>query len=161
MSGIRFTKAEREAIRRAFEEVVINPPKGYRAAMESVLSKLDAAEVAPRKKSTALSVGAAIEVLRGVLGRRLVLPPGKLTAGWCAQMSNFLGKYGLTHELLKTAAVQASYEWQGNIKAESVIRQADKLIHNFEAERALGGAEPPGGWQGAEPFTVDLDDEEL
>mgnify|MGYP001577741393 CR=1 FL=1 len=93
------------------------------------------AEMRPRKTSV-LSVTAAIEAFRGVLGKRLVVPAGNPGAGWYAQLQNRINSSGLTPELCRTAAEMAAVMWKGPIKAESVIRQADVLLSDA-AEAAV------------------------
>lgn len=142
MAAVRLTKAERELIR-----TLVNgcEPKQRRVA-DGLLEKLAASEV-PRKKEGP-SVHVVIEVFRGVLGRRLITPPAPSPA-WYAQQSAQLARMGMTVELCRRAAQVAAEVWQGPIRAESIIRQADKLLH----EQAY---EPRGA-----AVYVDLADEEL
>lgn len=129
--AIRLTKLERAALLHALDECVTCPKPLKPAHFDSAAKKLRE-EDAP-KKTKGMSVGAAIEAFRGVLGRRLVLPPNP-SVGWYAQMGNRLAALGMTPELCRTAAETAARNWMGNIKAESIIRQADTLLHDSEEE---------------------------
>lgn len=133
MAGIRFTKAERQLIRSAIEAL------SHTKVTESILEKLDRSEVTPKKKREGMSVAAAIEAFRGVLGSRLVLPPNP-SAGWYAMQSAQLTRLGMTPDLCRAVAMQAGSIWQGNIKAESIIRQADRLLHDY-VENGAGGTD--------------------
>ncbi len=103
--------------------------KGWSAFYERVM----AAEIKP---ACVLSVKAAIESFRGVLGGRLVLPAGNPGAGWFSQMQKRINSSGLTVPLCLEAARLAGLEWKGPIKAESIIRQADVLL----SEAGWGGS---------------------
>ena len=148
--GVRFTKDEREFIRKA---TGITRSEKEERLREGILEKLDRSEVAPRKKAEGMGVKEAVEAFRAVLGRRLIEPPN-WTPQWAAMMSKRLALLGMTPDLCRAAALQAATEWAGPVKVESIVRQADKLLHNY----TTGGCEP-SGYQGA--VYVDLNDEEL
>ena len=88
-----------------------------------------AAEMKPKKnKGEGISVRKAIEVFRGVLGRRLVVPAGSPSPGWWAQLQKRLNDSGITEEHAQKAAEIAGANWKGLIKAESIVRQIDTLL---------------------------------
>lgn len=98
-------------------------------AWTSFHERVLAAELKPKKeKGEGISVRKAIEVFRGVLGRRLVIPAGSPSPGWWAQLQKRLNDSGITEELAKRGAEVAGAQWKGLIKAESIIRQIDGLL---------------------------------
>lgn len=127
--GIRFTKAEREKIKTAIED-----RPGYdasNAVNRSILSKLESAELPVKKHG--LSLQAALEAFRAVLGRRLIAPPAG-AGGVFAQMARRVAALGLTLGDCTTVAKVAAVEWQGPVRAESLVRQADKLLAMSQQE---------------------------
>ena len=95
------------------------------------------AELAPKKgkDGSGVSVRRAIEVFRGVLSRRLVMPAGEPSQWWFIKLQNKLNASGITEELAKKAAEVASVEWKGNIKVESLINQVDVLCSESTTSR--------------------------
>ena len=146
MAGIRFTKVEREYLRTWLEATGVMDfgAKGQKAKA-SILAKLDKAE-AP--KASGLDVKAAVEAFRGVLGSRLILPMG---AVW-GMMQNRIRALGLTEEDCRTIATVAASDWQGKVKAESLVRQAEKLLS--ESSVPASAKSTPRGRRGA----LEMDD---
>lgn len=147
-SAIRLTKAERDLIRR---RLVVETEKEA-ATRETILEKLTRSELPPVKKR-GISLTDAIAAVRGVLGSRLVLPP-TITAGWAAAQTNRLNQLGMTLDLCRLVAEEAGRQWRGPIKMESVVRQADRLLHD------IGQTVTPSP-SSAPRAVFDLEDEEL
>jgi hypothetical protein len=137
MAGaIRFTKAEREWMRGWLENAVkadaeVGDTKAVRAG-ESVLKKLELAEL-PVKQRSYLTVPDAIKAFREVLGPRLLAPRYE-ARGVLGQMKNRIQALGLTRSDCTTIAKVAGAEWKGVIRAESLVRQADKLLAGAQME---------------------------
>lgn len=134
MAGLRLTKAEREWIRLALfayapEDV---PEKQYVKITESIREKLRKSE-AP--KSTGIDVKAAVQAFEGVLGTRLVMPMGSV---W-GIMQNRIRALGLTVEDCTKIATVAAGEWAGRVKAESLVRQAEKLLQGDKTSTPVRG----------------------
>lgn len=107
----------------------------------SFYERVLAAEMKPRKKASGLTVAQAIEIFRGALGRRLVVPAGTPGPEWFIALQRRINSSGLTAELAKAAAETAGATWKGSIKAESIIRQADTLLS--DSNRDYLGASLP------------------
>lgn len=90
---------------------------------QSVLDKLLASEVVLE----APSCHKALEWMAEELGNRLI-PPPKGAAGVFAQISHRIRMLGLDERQIRRAAGAAGDQWTGLIKAESIIRQADRLL---------------------------------
>lgn len=113
-------------------------------ASKSILKKLDESE-APLNKSAAnhLTVNQAIGAFRSVLDRRLLVPPNGAGLVYI-RMQAKLKDLALTHEQCITAATQAGRQWQGNIKAQSILNQAEMLLANAESEPLPFSSSPTG-----------------
>lgn len=143
------------AIDGLFTEVDLSPwlsskqVKQWTAFHERVIR----AEMTPKKrKGEGITVTRAVDVLKGVLGKRLVLPaswpnPGKM---WFIPLQNRLNSSGLQKEHIEAAAKVAAAQWKGPIKAESVIRQTDTLLSDANMEM-LGLSLP-------DPVSADMED---
>lgn len=107
------------------EELSSKQLKAWSSFNERVLAAINKPK---RQRAGVLSVADAIEVFRGVLGRRLVVPAGQPGPEWYAPLQKRLYASGLTALLAKKAAEVAAAQWKGSIKAESLIRQADTLL---------------------------------
>jgi len=107
--------------------------KQWAGFYERVLS----AELAPKKgkDGSGVSVRRCIEIFRGVLSRRLIMPAGEPSQWWFIRLQNKLNASGITEELAKKAAEVASVEWRGNIKVESIINQVDSLCSESTTSR--------------------------
>lgn len=115
---------------------------------ESLLLKLEKAEMLAGSKVRGLSPQVAAEAFKEVLGNRLVLPPSGAGGAWGA-MAARIKALGLSRSDCVRIAKTAVAEWRpGPIRAESLVRQADVLL----AGTPWGGKEPTGGWQGAAPM---------
>ncbi len=124
MAGaIRLTKAEREFITRAIGTCRDNKEEKLRT---SIIAKLDKSE-APR--GTGIDVKAAVATFEGVLGARLIKPIG---AVW-GMMQSRLRVLGLTEADCTRIATVAGADWAGRIKAESLVRQAEKMLSDTAA----------------------------
>lgn len=148
MAGaIRLTKAEREFIREAIATHTspwgTASPKAQKLA-GSINAKLDKSE-AP--KGTGVDVKVAVAAFQGVLGTRLIMPMGSV---W-GIMQNRIRALGLTTADCTKIAEAAKGEWRGPVKAESLVRQAEKLLHGNPA----GDWSTPSGKRGA----LDIGDE--
>lgn len=136
--GFRPTKPERAAIKHAIEYTKLHTAfsKGELKAADSVLEKLVACEAPQVKSRSGLLVRDAITAFRSVIDRRLIAPPAGAN-GLFAQMQNRLNALGLTYEQCVTIATQANTEWKsGNIKVESLIRQAEVLLAHADGQYA-------------------------
>jgi hypothetical protein len=127
--GIRFRKPERELIGYAVtcyrnESVAIDSTK-FRLC-NAVLEKLAASE-APPPKPSGVSCSTAIDAFRSVLGPRLVVPPNPGAVYWVT-MTRKLQALGVTREQCVQIATVAAEEWQGKIKAESLVNQGAVLL---------------------------------
>lgn len=134
--AVRFVKAEREWLKLMLTQWLEVGAWGGKAKKnaESVLAKLKDSEAPQATSRNHLTVGQAIEAFRSVLDRRLVVPPNDSGLVYI-QMSHKLKALALTREQCVQAAEQAGREWkQGNIKAQSILNQAEKLLHNAESE---------------------------
>lgn len=130
MKGVRFTKAEADLIRALLETEasLARRDRGKRQAVAaSALAKLETAELPVKKAQYGVTVNEAIDAFRGVLGRRLLTPPWS-AIGVLSAMKNRLAALGLTRGDCETVARVAATEWQGTVRAESIVRQADKLM---------------------------------
>lgn len=148
--GIRFTKAERAWI--------LGFADGQAATSKlaaSIVAKLEESEL-PVKRASYLTVPDAIAAFRGVLGPRLIAPPFS-AAGVMGQMKNRIQALGLTKTDCETIAKVAGVGWQGQIRAESLVRQADKLLTESQLPLPVKAAPQPNSNGGA----VELDDDEI
>lgn len=143
MAGaIRLTKAEREYLRTWLTATgVMDFGKAGAKVKVSLLAKLDKSE---KPKTEGLGVKEAVGAFQGVLGDRLILPMG---AVW-GMMQNRIKALGLTVEQCSAIASAAGTQWSGRIKAESLVRQAEKLLTDE------GNPSTPRGRRGA----LDMDD---
>lgn len=154
--GLRLTKSERQSLKTLLDPVNINVGNyGNRLVKDaaSILDKLELAEM-PVAKGTYLTVNDAIDAFAGVLGKRLIAPTFQ-AVGVRAQMKNRIQALGLTRADCVTVAKVAGAQWQGAIRAESLVRQADKLLQ--ESQLDLSGAPPKP--KHASP--VELSDDEI
>lgn len=124
MKGVRFTKAEREFLVLAIETHDCTPKQEN--LRDAIKAKLELAEM-PVNKPAGLKVADAISAFRGVLGRRLVEPPSA-AYGVMGYMKQRIAALGLTVRDCETIAKVAAAEWRGAVKAESLVRQADRLL---------------------------------
>ncbi len=136
-------KADLEILAEAAQELdAVFRDKKLREQWASFYQRVELARLAPPKKpSVSISVNGAIEIFRGVLGKRLVLPAGNPGAGWFAPLQKRLNDSGLTKEHCEAAAKVAAVMWKGPIKAESIIRQCDVLLSDANME-SVGGMLP-------------------
>src|SRR5690606_29631606 len=102
--------------------------------LESALKKLELAEMPVKQRG--LTVPDAIKAFREVLGPRLLAPRYE-ARGVLGQMKNRIQALGLTRDDCITIAKAAAVEWQGVIRAESLVRQADKLLASAQMEVPL------------------------
>lgn len=152
MRGVRFTKAEREWLKAFVEPQSRVESKGGRLA-RSVLEKIELAEM-PVRRGTYLTVPDVIEAFREVLGARLLAPRHE-AAGVRAQMKNRIQALGLTRADCVTAAKVAGAKWQGTIRAESIVRQADMLLAESQLSLPTSRTPPP------RQSPVELGDDEI
>lgn len=134
---IRLRKADLEIL--AIADAVMDGRHGrvgsaHSRAWSSLMERVTAAEMRPRKPKPSISVNAAVTAFRGVLGNRLVMPAGNPGPGWWSQLQSRLNASGMTEALCTEAARAAGSAWRGPIKAESIIRQADVLLSEAGAE---------------------------
>lgn len=151
--GLRLTKLEREVVKFALEDW--SPKKAaWIKARESINAKLEESEL-PVKRSSYLTVDDAIAAFRGVLGPRLIAPL-PAAAGVKAQMKNRIQALGLTRADCESVARVAGVQWDGQIRAESLVRQADKLMAEAQLELPTAPRKP-----GTAPAPVELDDDDI
>lgn len=132
--AIRFTKAERELLLRLVSPVDMslnNCGSKIVKTAAAIRAKLELSELPV--KGSYLTVTDAISAFREVLGNRLVAP-GFQAVGVLGQMKNRIQALGLTRADCVTIAKVAGAEWQGLVRAESLVRQADKLMANGQLE---------------------------
>lgn len=138
--AVRFTKPEREILLYAIDELVTLPAgKGANAkrkALDSAKTKIEASELLSSKREggAPLSVGKAIDAFREVLGDRLVVPPTPGKLFWIT-MSRGLGVLGADEEQCRRIATVGGDQWQGHIKAESLVRQGAVLLNQWGSFR--------------------------
>ncbi len=148
MAGaIRFTAAER-----AWIAEQVGKAAGNKTA-ELVLAKLERSELPVRRAG--LAPQKAIEAFGEVLGRRLIVPPSG-AIGVYRQMAQRLASLGMTRGDCVTVAKVAAAEWTGHVRAESLVRQADKLMAASQQTIDYEGAT---GSMGISP--QDLQDDDL
>jgi hypothetical protein len=140
---VRFTAVERRTVGEALTLLEDHFGAVNRRAIASVRTKLEASELPVRR---GLPVARAIEAFRGVLGGRLIEPPSS-ASGVFAAMQKRLTALGLTIDNCAEVARAAGGAWTGAIKAESIIRQADRLLSGN-----------PGTELRAAPIRLDDDD---
>jgi hypothetical protein len=148
--AVRFTKPEREEIRAGLEwraKLTVNrpgrgpePTKSSKVAL-AALAKLDASEKPVEKVSSGVSCAVAIEAFRKVLGPRLVVPPNPGAPYWVT-MTRGLQSGGYTAEQCRRIAEVAAVEWQGRIKAESLVRQGAELLTREAPQEEYDSAVP-------------------
>ncbi len=97
-------------------------------AWSSFLSRVAADGMKKVQSSNSYPVRDAITVIREALGTRYCPPAGKPGVAYYAALQGTISRSGLTADLCQRAAKTALKEWGGRIKADSVIRQADKLL---------------------------------
>ncbi len=103
----------------------------------ALLAKIEKVEMLAGMKRTGITVGAALDAFKGVLGPRLLVPPSS-AAGVFGQMAQRLKALGLTAADCVAVAKSANERWpRGAIRAESLVRQADSLL--AEAQQDLPG----------------------
>lgn len=151
MAGaIRLTKAEREFLLNEVpfvRECALQ--SGNKRAMkvaDAIIAKLEAAE---KPRGSGVPAAQAVEAFREVLGNRLIAPLSGARGVW-AQIQNRLNALGLSRMDCVSAAKAAAAEWRGPIKAESIVRQADRLLQAAQLE--IPGA------RGASTAPVEMDD---
>lgn len=133
---MRLTKAERELLDALLDLDVrdltddVRERARFDKARLSLVAKLEAAE---KPRGTGVAVAAAVEAFREVLGNRLIAPLSSARGVW-AQMQNRLNALGLSRMDCISAAKVAGVEWRGAIKAESIVRQADRLLQAAQLE---------------------------
>jgi hypothetical protein len=131
-SGVRFTKPEREWLRVWLKEYEDGPTPtvGRLKLCESIVDKLDKSELvrARKKQRGGLSIDAALAAFAVALGGRLIRPPPRAFTVF-GQMARRIADLGLTKEDCTRIAIEAGRRWpRGGIKAESIVRQADRLM---------------------------------
>lgn len=132
--AVRFTKPERETIRELCRTVHLSDwSTKVVSAAQSILAKLEESEH-PKEKSSGLTVNQAVTAFRSALDRRLVVPPNGAGLEYI-RMQQRLESLALTYDQCVTAAMQAGREWpKGYIKAQSILNNAEKLLHGAESE---------------------------
>lgn len=132
-AGVRFTKAEREAIRTAFEE--FRPVKAsWITAKQSVLDKLEKSEmVKPSDKPSGIGWAAAAKAMREVLGPTLAVPSNP-SVEWMVKMNNRIRDLGLSlQDCRSIAKVLAAKQWRV-YSFEKTIWAADTLLAEAQLE---------------------------
>ena len=135
---MRFTKAERAWLFSLANEAVKADPGQTKMAM-NVFEKLKNAE---KPRGSGVPAAQAVEAFREVLGNRLIAPLSGARGVWAA-MQNRLNALGLSRMDCVSAAKAASVEWRGPIKAESIVRQADRLLQAAQLEIPGAGSQRP------------------
>ncbi len=145
--GIRFTRAEAALLKEILGFYVEScrrnegKVKTRLKEAESIISKLELAEM-PVKRGTYLAVNDAVAAFKEVLGQRLVAP-GFQAVGVLSQMKNRIQALGLTRADCVSIAKTAGAQWQGPIRAESLVRQADVLMAGAQQTFGSHIAPPP------------------
>lgn len=153
-AAIRFTKPEREIVRdRVFAVASQSEGKrGILAICQSIIAKLDESE-RPRPPASArgTSISEAMAAFREVLGGRLVPPPDGASGMW-AQMAKRVGALGITRLDCLSIAKTAGSQWRGQIKALSLVNQAETLL---QASQLISVDDEPLGHAAG---SVDMDE---
>jgi hypothetical protein len=145
VKAVRFTRAEREYLLQLLPE--------DNTTARKVAAKL-AAAAAPASPG-GISVVTACDAFRRVLRDRLILPL-KTARGVYAAMQKRLTALGLSEADCHEIARVAGEVWEGAIRAESLVRQADKLLGGL-----AGTATSIPGRPGAPVAPVTLGDDDL
>lgn len=128
MATLRLTKPERELIRDQLAIATLT--KADARVRESILVKLDESEKPkPKIPRAGVSISAAMEAFREELGVRLVSPP-EGASGMYSAMSRRLALLGLTKLDCLVIAKAAGTQWRGQIKAWSLVNQAETLLQS-------------------------------
>lgn len=127
---MRLRKSDREIL--ATLDNFITQEEGFLDAVEkktwsSFYTRVLAEEMKGTSKVTGYPVRDAIKAAEGVLGRRLVVPehPGQV---FYITLQKRINMSGLDADSIKRAAKAAGEQWNGKVKFESLIRQADSLL---------------------------------
>lgn len=129
MRGVRFIKKELERLETVLEQALdLEPDSTARKELSSIVAKLEAAKKPIDKAS--FTVPMAVRAIREVLGARIVLPPKYPSCGveWFSPLALRIKQLGLNQDDITEATKAAAQRWKGPIRAESIIRQADKLL---------------------------------
>jgi hypothetical protein len=145
VATLRLTKAEHDYLTWLLEDgagraTLRGTPD--KRALESVRTKLEVSALVKGKgRAPGISVRAATDAFRRVLGDRLVLPPSG-AAGVFAAMGKRLALLNLTEDDCEHVARAAAARWRGPVKAESLIRQAETLLSDAPQGTAPQGTPP-------------------
>lgn len=121
---------------------LLAPYRTERVVVE-IIAKLDKCEAA-KPTTLALTADDLVEVCKGALGSRLILPLSGAAGVWGVIIGR-LKQTGLTREQAARAARAAAVQWQGPVRLESIVRQADKLLHQPEANESPAQQDLFGG----------------
>lgn len=125
MRAIRFTRAEKELLVELLGPALVAESPKARKVAAVIAAKLVAAEVL--KPITGTSIREAVDAFRRALGTRLIVPPSSAGAVY-ARMQQRLTELGIGPADCFEVARLAGVVWAGPIRAESLVRQADKLL---------------------------------
>lgn len=125
MRAIRFTRAEKELLVELLGPALTAESLKARKLASVIAAKLVAAEVP--KPVSGTSTREAIDAFRRALGNRLIVPPST-AGGVYASMQRRLTDLGIGPADCYEVARIAGVAWDGPIRAESLVRQADKLL---------------------------------
>ena len=136
MAGIRFTKAEREAIRVwALGELGDTQRVDIPAKVcQAILDKLEKSEmVKTSARPTGIGWAVAAQAMRDILGARLAVPPNP-DIGWIVKMNNRIRDLGLSVMDCKSIAkVQLAKGWKV-YSFEKTIWAADTLLQEAQLD---------------------------
>lgn len=125
MAALRFTKAEREFIRKILTPLPPEWKVGELKLADSILDKLEKSElVRGTGRAPGLPYPAILAAFRAGLGDRLLNPMGATVARLCARVREL----GLSIDDCTAIAVSAAKRWRGPVKAISLVNNAELLL---------------------------------
>lgn len=137
MRAVRFTRLEAQLLTELIGPALTADSLKARKIASVIAAKLVAANTPKPAKGT--PIREAIDAFRRALGNRLVVPPSSAAALY-ASMQRRLSDLGIgaadCYEVARIAAVV----WEGSVRAESLVRQADKLLGSDEQPKAAAGS---------------------
>lgn len=130
MRAVRFTKAEKDLLVELLGPALAAESPKARKIASVIVAKLVAADTP--KPVSGTSIREAIDAFRRALRDRLIVPPSSAGALY-ARMQQRLSELGISAADCYEVARLAAEVWAGPIRAESLVRQADKLLSGTPA----------------------------
>ena len=137
-AGVRFTKGERELIRKLLGEGRFWA-KGELALADSIVNKLEKSEMLkPSAKATGIGWRVAVDAMREVLGAQLAAPPNPDPV-WMIKVSNRIRELGLSQEDCRSIAQVLKKRGWKVYSFDYAIRYADTLLQEAQLGPKPGG----------------------